>query len=348
MAKKKDYFKIFCEISNAFGSSRSKDEVLNLIVDNAIEALDGKAACLYLNDIEKDVFIPVAQKGLSDDYQHESTERKKRQVTKDFKDGFIAIHDATKDPRVSDPDKKKAEGIASILIVPVRVAGNEIGTLILYTGKKREFSKEDVDFLSAMAEQGGQAIEQARLIERIRKSTKLFLDIASNISSSLDIKKILHILSADIGESLGMKGVNIRLLNKDTAALDLVSSYGLSEMFINKGPIVADNNYGKVMGGETIVTKNISRSKDIPYKEALKKEGIVSMVNAPVKSRDEVIGMMSLFSGAERDYTEDMVMLINALAHQGGLAIQNASMFLALQDAKKNLEEDIWSHRMWF
>jgi len=31
----------------------------------------------------------------------------------------------------------------------------------------------------------------------------------------------------------------------------------------------------------------------------------------------------------------------------GGLAIQNASMYLKLQEDKKSLEEDIWSHRSW-
>jgi hypothetical protein len=42
------------------------------------------------------------------------------------------------------------------------------------------------------------------------------------------------------------------------------------------------------------------------------------------------------------------MVMVEALAHQGGLAIQNASMYLKLQEDKKNLEEDIWSHRSWF
>jgi hypothetical protein len=41
-------------------------------------------------------------------------------------------------------------------------------------------------------------------------------------------------------------------------------------------------------------------------------------------------------------------MLVNAIAHQGGLAIQNASMHMMLQEDKKSLEKEIWSHRMWF
>jgi hypothetical protein len=41
-------------------------------------------------------------------------------------------------------------------------------------------------------------------------------------------------------------------------------------------------------------------------------------------------------------------MLVNALAQTGGLAIQNASMYLALQNDMQDLKEDIWSHRSWF
>ncbi len=51
------------------------------------------------------------------------------------------------------------------------------------------------------------AIERARLLERIRKNSQLFLELAANINSSLDIKKILHILTEEISNTLGMKGV---------------------------------------------------------------------------------------------------------------------------------------------
>ena len=45
---------------------------------------------------------------------------------------------------------------------------------------------------------------------------------------------------------------------------------------------------------------------------------------------------------------EDVLTMIKALAHQGALAIENASMYLRLQADKESLEQDIWSHRSWF
>jgi GAF domain-containing protein len=348
MAKEINYFKSFCKISKALGTTLSKAELLDLIVDNAIETMNAKAACLFLADEEEDIFVPVAQKGLSDNYLHARPMQAKKIVQAILKGGYLAIRDATTDPRVENHEAKKAEGIASILDVPVMVRDKAIGVLALYTAKKRDFSQDEIDFLAALAEQGGMAIERARLLERIRNNSMLFLDLAANINSSLDIKQILHNLTADICEALGMKGVMIRLVNKASGELDLVASYGLSEAFLNKGPVSAQKHLTRVLKGETIVVDDVESDETLQYRDDVLKEGIVSMLVVPIKAKDEVIGIMRLCSGVKRAYPDDLILLVNALAQTGGLAIQNASLYLALQSDMQDLKEDIWSHRSWF
>ena len=348
MTKRNNYFKTFCKISKAFGTTLSKEKLLDLIVHSAIDTMDAKAACLFLADEEKDVFIPMAQKGLSENYLHASPIRAKKIVDEILKGGYLSFYDATTDPRLENLEAKKAEGIASILSVPVMVKEKAIGILSLYTGEPRDFSQDEIDFLTALAEQGGIAIGQARLFERINQNSTLFLNLASSINSTLDIKKILHILSAEICEALNMKGVAIRLLNNETGNLELVASYGLNEEFINKGPVSAEKSISQVLKGETIIVEDVATDDRIEYREETLKEGIASILCVPIKSREEVIGVMKLYSDAVRKYPQDVIILVNALAHTGGLAIQNASMYLSLQEDKKSLEEDIWSHRSWF
>lgn len=70
MTVNKDYFKTFCTISKAFGSTLKRDALLDLIVGSAIEAMEAKAASLFLEDKQKGVFVSVCQKGLSDSYLH--------------------------------------------------------------------------------------------------------------------------------------------------------------------------------------------------------------------------------------------------------------------------------------
>ncbi len=348
MAEKRDYFKSFCKVSKAFGSTLGKEDLLNLIVESAIETMDAKAACLFLSDEQRDLFVPAAQKGLSENYLHAKPLRAKDIVKAVLKGGYLAIKDATTDPRVENHDLKKAEGIASILDVPVMVRDKVIGVLALYTSDVRDFSGDEIEFLAALAEQGGMAIQRSRLLERIEKNSMLFLDLASNINSSLDVKKILHNLTVDLSEALGMKGAIIRLLNKETGNLQLVASSGLSDKFLNKGPVSAEKSVTQAMRGETVIIDDVESDDRLQYRDEVLQEGIASMLVVPIRVKEDVIGILRLCSAVKRHYPRDIIVLVEALAQTGGLAIQNASMYLALQDDMKELKDDIWSHRSWF
>jgi GAF domain-containing protein len=348
MTKQPDYFKTFCSVSKAFGTTLSTEKLLQLIVASAIETMGAKAACLFLADEEKDVFVPVAQKGLSDSYLHARPMQAKAIVGAILKGGHLHIKDATTDPRVEHHDAKKAEGIASILDVPVMVRDKAIGVLALYTGTPRDFSGEEVDFLCALAEQGGMAVERARLMERIRNNSRLFLELVSGINSSLDIKRILHTMTEETCKALGMKGAAIRLVNESSGTLDLVTTYGLSDAFLEKGPVKTEKSISDALKGSTVVVRDVATDERIQYRKEMVEEGIASLLSVPVKSRERVIGVMRLYSAVKRDYPADTMMLVEALAHAGALAIQNAAVYLKLQQDKESLEKDIWSHRSWF
>jgi len=348
MTKQPSYFQTFCKISKAFGTTLSGEKLIEMIVANAIETMLAKAACLFLADEEKDVFVPVAQKGLSENYLHAKPMQAKKIVSAILKGGHLYIRDATTDPRVENHESKKSEGIASILDVPVMVQDKAIGVLALYTAQTREFSAEEIEFLSALAEQGGIAIERTRLLNRIRKNSQLFLELSSGINSTLDIKKILGLLTSELCRTLGMKGALIRLVNEETGTLDLIATHGLSEEFLNKGPVYPEKSLAETLQGKAVVVEDVAAFGHLQYREDLLKEGIVSMLGVPIKSRERVIGVMRLYSAVKRDYPEDLLMLVEALAHTGALAIQNASMYLQLQKDKESLEKDVWSHRSWF
>jgi GAF domain-containing protein len=59
-----------------------------------------------------------------------------------------------------------AEGIASILSLPIVAQGREIGVLRIYSAHKMACSQEDVTFLSAIAGIAGVVIMNARLYEK--------------------------------------------------------------------------------------------------------------------------------------------------------------------------------------
>jgi GAF domain-containing protein len=348
MTTNNDYFQAFSNISQAFGTAATVDELLQLIVQSATETMNAKAACLFLEDHKQNVYVPKVRFGLSDKYMHANPIKAKKLVTALQEKGFFMFEDATTDPRLENHEAKREEGIASILTVEVKVGGRLIGILSLYTAKPHKFTDQEVVFIKALASNGGIALKKARLLERIEKNSMLFLELASAINSSLDIKEVLRSMSEKSCNAFGMKGVGIRLFNEDTKSLNMVASYGLSEAFLSKGYVTSEKSVTEALQGKTVVIEDLSKDKRLQYPEETKEEGIKSMVCVPIRSREKIIGVMRLYSPCIRRYPQDFLIVMEAIAHAGALAIQNASMYLALKEDKKSLEEDIWSHRLYF
>ena len=342
------YFHSLCTVSRAFGSTLSSDELLNLVVQKAIETMEVKAACLFMAEEEEDLFTKVAQSGLSDQYFHAGPMHVRANLPIIDREGYFYSHDVSQDPRLDNPEGKKAEGICSLLSVPVRVAGEFIGVLTIYTSSPREFSPEEIDYLTAMAEQGGMSIERARLIERIHQNIDLFLDVTTKINSSLDIREILQAMTVEIARAFRVKGASIRLLDQEKNQLTLVTSHGLSEKYLEKGPASGDPTHNQVLKGDVVIVEDVASDQTVLYRDEKNEEGIVSTLTAPIKAKKRVIGTLRLYSYRPRTFREDEISLAKAMANQGGLALQNANLYQVLREDMKDLQHEPWSPGAWY
>lgn len=345
-----DYFKKLCELCRAFGTARNRRELLEMIFTSAMEILGGKAACLYLTEVGKSGLLPIAQRGLSESYFRS----KKSMLTQKIgplvlKQGFFYCPDAAADPKLAYPDAKKAEGIVSILAVPVMVKGKNLGVFCLFTASRQEFAPEEKEFLTLLAQQAGGVMEHARLIDHLRQETQLFFDLAVNLSSSLDVKEILRAMTTDLAKALGVKGASILLLDEKKETLELVASHGLSKKYLEKGPVSALKSIPRALNGQKpIIILNAATDKRVQYQAMNREEGIVTILAVPIKTKEHVIGVLRLYSKVVRHFTPEEIKLVTALAYLGGLAIQNASLYLMCQTDMKDLKEELWSHRSWF
>ena len=343
-----EYFDAICQVTDAISTTNRYEDLLDLVVKKSAEMMDGKAAALFLADEENGYFVNVANTGLSEDYLHANPMPIEPIEKTILKDGYLSVKDAATNERIPNRQAKIDEGIASFLSVPVLIKGEMKGALTLYTAEPRDFSPEDVSLLKILANEGGIAIERAKLIKNILAYAKLFKTISENINSSLDIKHILNALTCDICAPLEIQGSVIRLKDEDTDELKLVASCGVSQPFLDKGPIYSEKGFAKVMGGESLIFDDIDDASLIQYPDAFKKEGIQSILSVPIKTKDSVIGILNLYAKNRERFTRGVIEIAEALAIQGGIAIQNASMYLNLNETKESLEKDIWGYRSWF
>lgn len=344
-----DYIKAISKVGRALGTTIERDKLLQMIVHSAVDTMKAKAASLFLaSDEAEGHYIAAAQTGLSKSYMHAAPSRMAPTMKLLEKEGFIHYRDARQDDRVQNRDSKVQEGIGSILVVPVRAADALIGCLALYTADIRDFSEMEIEFLTVLAEQGGMAIQKACLIEKLRNATRIFLEMASGIAASTDIKTILQTLTEDVAKALGVKAATIRLLDENRVTLRLAASYGLSEKYLQKGPVSAEKSIAQALQGKPVVVKDAATDAGVQYRKEKKEEGIVTILSVPIKSREEVIGVLRLYSAVPRDFTDDEIRFVNALAYMGGVAIQNMQLMAMLKDDVKDLRENVWIFKSWF
>jgi two-component system, NtrC family, sensor kinase len=143
--------------------------VLDLVVRGTAEALHAKGSILRILNLRTDEFELSAAYGLSEKYLAKGhVTRKRLYVEKIHQKGPIIIRDVETDPRVQYPREAREEGIKMMLDLPLILADDVVGLIRVFFPEAREFSKEELEFAEAIAEECAYAIDKAMLIERQR------------------------------------------------------------------------------------------------------------------------------------------------------------------------------------
>lgn len=348
MAAGKSHFDALRRVCHTFNATFDEQQLVQMIVDTSIELLDLKAASIYLIDEITNEIKPMYHKGLSGEYLRSGLTKPDILFPVLRKEGHLLVKDATQDSRLDNQEAKAREGIGSILIAPVKAADLIIGGISCYSSQPRDFSPEDIEFLVALGEQAGYAVEHSRLVQRLKENNQIFLDFTTAINTTFNLQKVLHVLAADIAEYLEVKGSSVLLFDEQREKLRFITGYGLSEEYTTRDRLVLEESVRQTLHGNTVFIKDVQTDERVKYKKSKQKEGIVSILSVPITAHGEVLGALRLYSGIQRQFSEHEIMLVQSLAQIGGIAIQNATMYTRLKDDMKDLEQDIWSHRLWF
>ena len=192
--------------------------------------------------------------------------------------------------------------------------------------------------LKRLRERISQLTELEEKLEDTNQRLEILNQIAIDTATTLGLTPRLEFICGSIRYLMGVKGVVIRLLDERTNQLELVSSCGLSNTYMKKGPVDADKSLARALRGEPHAVLDVASDPSVQYPEEAKKEGIVSMLSFPLKGREKVIGMLRLFTSERREFTQEEMDFVAALASQSAISIENARFYDALkrQDEAKN------------
>ena len=169
-ARERGYYKALYSVAKAVSSSLDLKQVLDSIATSAAWAVSAKACLVRLLDSDRDELLATASYGLSQEYLSKGgVALSENPVDRDVLQGkVVQMADVATDPLFKYREEAKREGLSSLLILPIMVDGKGIGVMRLYTRYPREFTPDEIDFLGAVADLSGLAIENARVHQSVR------------------------------------------------------------------------------------------------------------------------------------------------------------------------------------
>jgi GAF domain-containing protein len=156
-------------------------------------------------------------------------------------------------------------------------------------------------------------------------------ELAANINSARAPESILRSVVEGVARAMGAKGCSLMLLSPDRKVLLHTAAYGLSDWYVRKGPVSADRSISEALEGKPVAILDATVDPRIQYQEQARKEGIVSILSVPMMLREDIIGVIRVYSGERRYFNLDDMYFAAAVANLGAIALENARLYEAVQ-----------------
>ncbi|MFC2018592.1 GAF domain-containing protein [Chloroflexota bacterium] len=166
--------------------------------------------------------------------------------------------------------------------------------------------------------------------------------ISIAISQSLDLDTILNSALEKVLELMNGSAGAILLLDEESQTLSCRAHRGLSQEFAQgiDGLKSGEGIIGKVAQcGEPIFVDNIADDPRI-MSPVVKKEGLRAFASVPLKSKKKTVGVMNIASHGIRLFRAKDIQLLNSIANQLSLAIDNAKLYDYIQQ-RGNIHGDV-------
>ncbi len=266
-------------------------------------------------------------------------------------------------------DHKVSSGVTVI----IRGSDKPYGVLGVYSRKIRTFSENDANFLQAVSNIIGTAIERKHVeselaaslkgvkdakeqLEFSKKRLEYLAEASRILNSSLDYKKTLQTVAELIIRELADWCV-IDVLDEKNELKRMVIAHAdpmkleLAGQFEKDYPPNPESEYGiykVIKTGEPLLFRKIDEnlinkiSRDQRHRKILNEMGFKSALIVPLKSRDRLMGGLTLVSSNEnRIYDENDLVFAQDLAFRASGAIDNSTLFQQSKTTNQRLERKV-------
>src|SRR2546426_3007639 len=267
----------------------------------------------------------------------------------------IHIHDIQADPEYT-------YGLASyrtLLVIPMLRADELLGAITIQRDEVLPFTDSQIALLETFADQAAIAIENARLLSELQARTSELTrsvdeltalgEVSRALSSTLNLETVLQTIVARANQLTGTAGCTIWEYDEPREEFRLRVSHYADEADAVLLPALG--RVTTIRRGEGVTTQVMERRQPVqihdiaaegayesPIRGPLIEAGHRALLGVPLLSDDEVIGVLAVTRKRPGEFEPEVVRLLSTFATQSALAIENARLFLEIEDKGRQLE----------
>jgi PAS domain S-box-containing protein len=338
-------FSLLFKTAGMLTSTLDLNEVLHRFARDAVEASSSDSCAIFFLDEESGMLRGQAAYGLDEKKVESYSMKPSGEIAEaiETKKAYV-VHDASACSCLPAECIQRHE-IRSFLCMPLVYRDRVTGIILLIAQKEqRAFSTQAIETTTIMSSQAAQAIENARLIDSMKKRNeelRRVYEIQRRITQSIDL-----------GETMESIVDNVPYITKLPYCVIFLIDPSAEQIISVKATEPVAKKFGKLrFNMRDLIASRIAMKERRPLfiedaehfqniaQQVVKMLDMKSIAVLPLIARDRVLGMMWLY-GTEKTvhFDSDDIRSAVALSDQAAIIIDNARLFKELEDSYEKLK----------
>ena len=246
-------------------------------------------------------------------------------------------------------------GFRTALAAPLIRKGEAIGVILIRRAVVHMFSDKQVELLKTFADQAVIAIENVRLFKELQARTadlsrsveelKALGEVGAAVSSTLDLETVLTTILTHANKLAGTQAGQIFDYDETTEELRPRATSGYGEQasdVLRRNPL----RKGEGVTGQAVMKRQPVQVPDINVeatyqgriRDLMIENGFRAVLAVPLIREDQVMGALTVTRTQPGAFAQQVVDLLTTFASQSALAIQNARLFLEIEQKSRELQ----------
>jgi two-component system, NtrC family, sensor kinase len=335
------------------------EPVFDTMLENATRICEGKMGVLFLREGETYRAVAVA----GDSYYAELTRREPRVDMQEISHHgtplyrllrsktLIHIHDLREDASYRSGNQRmkalvETAGARTHLVVPMLKDEELVGAIVIYRQEVRPFSDKQIDLVQNFAAQAVIAIENARLLNELRRRTD---DLSESLDQQTATSEVLKVISSSSGKLepvfRTMLANATRICEAAFGSMLLLENGGFRRVALHNAPPLFLDFHKKTPVIPTGTVHDLNRlletKRPVHIEDAAgiedspiaKYGGARTLAIVPMLKESEVVGAIGIYRQEVRPFTDKQIELVTNFAAQAVIAIENTRLLSELRES---------------